>query len=55
MSFEFYEEANFRQTDLGPLPQDWQVVRLGNIEEILTGGDALHQEEDEVSGKDDVF
>ena len=41
MGFEFYEERDFKDTELGPLPVDWKVVRLGEVaEEIFAGGDA---------------
>lgn len=36
MSFKFYQETNFKQTDLGPLPQVWKVVRLGEVPEIFS-------------------
>ena len=29
--------VNFKDTPLGPLPEDWQVVRLGEVAEILMG------------------
>ncbi len=31
MGFEFYEERDFKDTELGPLPVDWKVVRLGEV------------------------
>lgn len=31
MKFEFYEETNFKETEIGPLPVDWEVVRLGEV------------------------
>ncbi len=31
MGFEFYEERDFKDTELGPLPVDWGVVRLGEV------------------------
>ncbi|WP_340695722.1 restriction endonuclease subunit S [Hydrogenobacter thermophilus] len=37
MKFEFFEEKNFKQTELGLLPEDWQVVRLGEVCSIKTG------------------
>lgn len=39
MSFKFYLETNFKQTDLGPLPQDWEVVRLGEVVTETVSGD----------------
>ncbi len=29
--FEFYKESKFRNTDIGPLPEEWEVVRLGEV------------------------
>ncbi|QID33761.1 restriction endonuclease subunit S [Pampinifervens florentissimum] len=37
MGFEFYEERDFKDTELGPLPVDWEVVRLGEVAEIIMG------------------
>ncbi len=37
MGFEFYEERDFKDTELGPLPVDWKVVRLGEVAEIIMG------------------
>ncbi len=37
MGFEFYEERDFKDTELGPLPVDWEVVRLGEVGQIITG------------------
>ncbi len=34
MGFEFYEERDFKDTELGPLPADWEVVRLGEVAEM---------------------
>lgn len=28
MNFEFYTETNFRETELGLLPEDWRFVDL---------------------------
>jgi len=30
-NIEFYEETEFKETEIGPLPKDWGVVRLGEI------------------------
>lgn len=30
----------FKRTELGPLPQDWQVVRLGDVAYVAAGGPA---------------
>ena len=38
MGFEFYEERDFKDTELGPLPVDWKVVRLGEVAETFSGG-----------------
>ncbi len=39
MGFEFYEERDFKDTELGPLPVDWKVVRLGEVCKEVIGGD----------------
>ncbi|MEM2031772.1 MAG: restriction endonuclease subunit S [Candidatus Woesearchaeota archaeon] len=31
MPFEFYYETNFKETELGPLPEDWDLVKLGDV------------------------
>ncbi|GEM_PF-6672673 len=28
MGFEFYEERDFKDTELGPLPADWEVAEM---------------------------
>ena len=33
-------KQGYKQTSLGILPQEWEVVRLGNICELFAGGDA---------------
>lgn len=37
MRFEFYEETNFKDTEIGPLPVDWEVMRLGEVAEVKQG------------------
>lgn len=37
MGFEFFEEREFKETELGPLPVDWQVVRLGEVVDTIKG------------------
>jgi len=41
MSMEFYKETNFKETPIGEVPRDWEVVRLGDgekeIAEIIMG------------------
>ncbi|MEJ5166713.1 MAG: restriction endonuclease subunit S [Thermoanaerobaculia bacterium] len=31
MKFNFYHETNFKQTEIGLLPQEWEVVKLGEV------------------------
>lgn len=33
-------KQGYKQTSLGILPQEWEVVRLGDICELFAGGDA---------------
>jgi restriction endonuclease S subunit len=30
-------EGGFKETELGPLPEEWEVVRLGEVAEIIMG------------------
>ncbi|WP_460414365.1 restriction endonuclease subunit S, partial [Thermus oshimai] len=34
------EATRFKETELGPLPEEWQVVRLGEVATIASGGSA---------------
>jgi len=27
----FYKETNFKDTEIGKIPKDWEVVRLGEV------------------------
>jgi type I restriction enzyme S subunit len=33
----FYKETNFKDTEIGRIPKDWEVVRLGDIVNIIQG------------------
>jgi type I restriction enzyme S subunit len=33
-------DGGFKETELGPLPEEWEVVRLGEVAEISSGGSA---------------
>jgi len=33
----FYKETNFKDTEIGRIPKDWEVVRLGELFDVLTG------------------
>lgn len=37
-------ETKFKQTELGPIPEDWNIYTLGTVSDIKTGpfGSALH-------------
>jgi type I restriction enzyme S subunit len=43
-NIEFYEETEFKETEIGPLPKNWEVVRLGEVAEINNGGPAPQEE-----------
>jgi len=34
---EFYKETNFKETPIGKIPEDWSVVKLTSITNILKG------------------
>jgi len=34
---EFYKETNFKETTIGKIPKDWEVIRLSSITEIIMG------------------
>lgn len=36
-NIEFYEETEFKQTEIGLIPKDWEVVKLGEVAEFETG------------------
>jgi type I restriction enzyme S subunit len=38
-NIEFYEETEFKETEIGLLPKHWQVVRLDEVFSIYAGGD----------------
>lgn len=40
MNFKFYQETNFKQTEIGTLPEEWKVVKLGEVGTISSGGSA---------------
>ena len=33
----FYEETNFKNTEIGEIPVDWEVVKLEQVGEVVTG------------------
>jgi type I restriction enzyme S subunit len=39
--------TTFKQTEIGMIPSDWEVVKLGNVSEIRTGpfGSSLHEKD----------
>ena len=41
----------FQMTELGPLPEDWRVVRLGEVAAITSGGSAPQGEQYFLNGK----
>jgi len=42
---------NYKMTELGSLPEEWQVVRLGEVAEITSGGSAPQGERYFLNGK----
>ena len=34
----FYEETNFKNTEIGEIPADWEVVKLGNYVQLIRNG-----------------
>ena len=39
VSLKETDKVELKQTELGPLPKEWDVVRLGDVAEIYAGGD----------------
>lgn len=39
-NIKFFPETKFKQTEIGLIPEDWQVVRLGEVADISSGGSA---------------
>jgi len=37
MDSEVIASEGYKETELGPLPEDWEVIRLGELGEIITG------------------
>ncbi|MGC8665038.1 MAG: restriction endonuclease subunit S, partial [Nitrososphaeria archaeon] len=35
---EFYRETNFKETPIGKIPEDWEVVRLREVLLLLRNG-----------------
>ncbi|WP_457623376.1 restriction endonuclease subunit S, partial [Persephonella sp.] len=44
-------KTNYKQTEIGLIPEDWEVVRLGEVAEIATGQSAPQGEEYFKNGK----
>ena len=34
---KFYREANFKETQIGEIPNDWDVIEVGDLGEVITG------------------
>lgn len=34
MGFSFFEETRFKETEIGLIPEDWEVVRLGDVVDV---------------------
>lgn len=41
MNYKFSLETNFKQTEIGEIPKDWDVVRLGEVSSIDWGNTSL--------------
>jgi len=41
---EFYKETEFKDTEIGKIPKEWEVVKLGSIAKILSGNTAPQEE-----------
>jgi type I restriction enzyme S subunit len=39
----FYKETNFKDTEIGKIPKDWEVVRLGEVLLLLRNGLTIEQ------------
>jgi len=46
----FYEETNFKTTEIGEIPEDWEVVKLGEVAEVTSGGSAPQGEKYFING-----
>jgi len=46
----FYEETNFKFTEIGDIPADWEVVRLGEVAAVTSGGSAPQGEKYFING-----
>ena len=44
------KENNFKQTEIGLIPEDWEVVRLGEVSEIKQGKTPRREEYDDFQG-----
>jgi len=41
----FYKEINFKDTEIGRIPQEWKVARLGEVLRLLRNGLTMKQNE----------
>ncbi|MCP8308421.1 MAG: restriction endonuclease subunit S, partial [archaeon] len=37
MGLVFYKETNFKETPIGKIPKDWEVIKAANIIDVLKG------------------
>jgi len=49
--FEGEKENNFKQTEIGSISEDWEVVRLGEVAEVKAGQSAPQGEKYFQNGK----
>ena len=43
--------TGYKMTELGPLPQEWKVVRLGEVAVLIRNGVTIEQEKDKIGYK----
>ena len=48
---EFYKETEFKDTEIGRIPKEWEVVNLGSIAKISSGNTAPQEEKYFKNGK----
>jgi len=48
---EFYRETEFKDTEIGRIPKEWEVVNLGSIAKISSGNTAPQEEKYFKNGK----
>lgn len=39
--FEFFEETNFKQTEIGEIPEEFELVKYGDVVIVKNNGDEI--------------